>query len=112
TGSLDLVLRLGDGRYAIADYKSNRLEQYGPAALRAEMYRAHYALQGLLYVVALHRYLRWRVAGDDVERDLPGGFYLFLGGMGGSPGAGVFAWRPPGGLVVELSDLLDRGVAA
>ena len=32
----------------------------------------------------------------------------------GADGAvpGVFAWRPPPGLVAALSDLLDRGAAA
>jgi exodeoxyribonuclease V beta subunit len=33
--------------------------------------------------------------------------YLFLRGMTGPPGHGVFTWRPPGGLVAELSDVLD-----
>jgi exodeoxyribonuclease V beta subunit len=44
--------------------------------------------------------------------------YLFLRGMTGADvprvaGApcGVFAWRPPGALVRELSDVLDRGGA-
>ena len=52
------------------DYKTNWLGEpdepltafhYRPEALRAEMERHHYALQGLLYAVALHRYLRWRL---------------------------------------------------
>jgi exodeoxyribonuclease V beta subunit len=30
--------------------------------------------------------------------------------VGGAP-CGVFAWRPPPGLVVALSDVLDRGGA-
>ncbi len=106
TGSIDLVFRV-DGRYGIVDYKSNRLTSYGPAALSAEMYRAHYALQGLLYTVALHRYLRWR----DPSAEVGGIYYLFLRGMTGPPGAGVFAWHPPRALVVALSDLLDRGAA-
>ena len=40
---------------------------YRPAALAAEMHRPHYALQALLYTVALHRYLRWRVPGYDPD---------------------------------------------
>ena len=36
-----------------------------PAALAAEMQRAHYGLQALLYTAALHRYLRWRLPGYD-----------------------------------------------
>ncbi len=70
TGSIDLVLRTPEGRFAIADYKTNWLAPPGepltlyhhrPAALRHEMERAHYGLQALLYTVALHRYLRWRL---------------------------------------------------
>jgi exodeoxyribonuclease V beta subunit len=75
------------------------------------MYRHHYALQALLYTVALHRYLRWRVPGYSVERNLAGVLYLFLRGMVGDPSYGVFAWRPPAALVQALSDALDQGAA-
>jgi exodeoxyribonuclease V beta subunit len=124
TGSIDLVVRAGD-RFALADYKTNWLGAPGeeltvwhhrPAALTAEMQRAHYALQALLYTVALHRYLRWRLPGYDPERNLAGVLYLFVRGMvgadtpavDGTP-CGVFAWRPRAALVEELSDVLDRG---
>ena len=71
------------------------------------MQRSHYALQALLYSVALHRYLRWRVPDYDPDADLLGIHYLFLRGMVGSAdGSGVFSWRPPGALVAALSDLL------
>jgi exodeoxyribonuclease V beta subunit len=82
------------------------------------MLRAHYGLQALLYTVALHRYLRWRVGGYDPDEHLAGVLYLFVRGMtgAGTPRVdgvpcGVFGWRPPGPLVVALSDLLDRGSA-
>ena len=66
------------------------------------MEHAHYPLQALLYAVALHRYLRWRLPGYYPDVNLAGVLYLFLRGMAG-PGAprvdgvpcGVFAWRPP-----------------
>jgi exodeoxyribonuclease V beta subunit len=128
TGSLDLVVRTdgADGpRFAVLDYKTNWLGEpdapltalhYRPAAIAAEMQRHHYALQALLYLVALHRYLRWRLPGYDPERNLAGAGYLFLRGMtgpdvpliDGSP-CGVFGWRPPDGLVPALSDALDLG---
>ena len=90
TGSLDLVVRLPDGRFAIADYKTNWLAapgeeltawHYRPGALAAEMAHAHYGLQALLYTVALHRYLRWRLPDHDPERDIAGVLYLFVRGM-------------------------------
>ena len=118
TGSIDLVMRIGTPtapRFAIVDYKTNwlgpagealTLAHYRPDALAAEMSRAHYGLQALLYTVALHRYLRWRLPGYSAERDLAGVLYLFVRGMAGDAGHGVFAWRPPGTLVEALSDLL------
>ncbi len=83
------------------------------------MLRRHYALQALLYTVALHRYLRWRLPGYDPGRHLAGVLYLFLRGMHGADTplvdgtpCGVFAWKPPGALVSVLSDALDRGAGA
>jgi exodeoxyribonuclease V beta subunit len=123
-GSIDAVLRIG-GRYLIVDYKTNRLgspdvpltawDYRGPAMAEA-MLHAHYPLQALLYDVALHRFLRWRVAGYDPAVHLGGVLYLFLRGMCG-PGVvaedgavpGVFAWQPPASLVVAISDVLAKG---
>ena len=116
TGSIDLVIRLDGPRFAIVDYKTNwlgpageplTLAHYQPEALAAEMSRAHYGLQALLYTVALHRYLRWRMPGYEPGHHLAGVLYLFLRGMAGERDAGVFAWRPPGSLVESLSDVLD-----
>lgn len=129
TGSIDVALRTtgagGVPRFAVVDYKTNWL---GPAdvplttwhyrreALHAEMERGHYWLQALLYLVALHRYLRWRLPDYDPGRNLAGALYLFVRGMAGeetpsydgSP-AGVVAWEPPGGVIEDLSALLDEG---
>ena len=127
TGSLDLVFRLPGDRYVLADYKTNRLGSpdealtswhYRPDALQAEMIAAHYPLQALLYAVALHRYLRWRLRTYDPEVHLGGVLYLFVRGMSAvgplpapSTPPGVWSWRPPARLVEALSDLFDSGVA-
>ena len=130
SGSVDLVLRArtdGDTTFTVVDHKTNWLVpdgeepsawHYRPEALAAAMQRAHYPLQALLYCVALHRYLRWRLAGYEPSAHLGGVLYLFLRGMVGPDAprvdghpCGVFAWRPPEGLVPALSDLLDRGAA-
>ena len=93
TGSIDLVIRLEGPRFAIVDYKTNWLGSFGeqltlghyhPRALAAEMSRAHYGLQAVLYTVALHRYLRWRLPGYTPETHLAGVLYLFLRGMAGA----------------------------
>ena len=125
SGSIDAVLRVGSPesrRYLVVDYKTNRLGSrdealtawhYRPSALETAMVEAHYPLQALLYNVALHRYLRWRHPGYDPAVQLGGVLYLFTRGMCGPAvlGAdgsvpGVFSWRPPVGLVTEMSDLL------
>ena len=118
TGSIDLVVRIDRARFAIVDYKTNwlgpadqplTLAAYRPEALVAEMSRAHYSLQALLYTVALHRYLRWRLPEYDPDGHLAGVLYLFVRGMAGDSERGVFGWHPPGTLVVALSDMLGRG---
>jgi exodeoxyribonuclease V beta subunit len=134
SGSVDVVLRVGDGaatRYLVVDYKTNWLgampgdgpalssDDYRPAALDAAMGHSDYPLQALLYAVVLHRFLRWRQPGYDPAVHLGGVLYLYLRGMcgpdtprvDGQP-CGVFAWQPPVALVEALSDLLDGSVRA
>lgn len=118
TGSVDLVLRhrrVGSAeRYVVVDYKTNRLHSYGRDHLVAAMAAHHYPLQALLYQVALHRYLRWRLADYNPGSHLGGVAYLFLRGMRGPSTSqhdghvdGVFDWAVPPALVVQLSELLD-----
>ncbi len=120
TGSIDAVLRLPDQRYLVVDYKTNHLgdsaAHYSHARLAEAMLHSDYPLQALLYVVVLHRFLRWRVPGYSPERHLGGVLYLFVRGMCGADTpvvdgqpCGVFSWQPPAELVVALSDLLDEG---
>jgi exodeoxyribonuclease V beta subunit len=126
TGSIDLVMRVPGGpaggpRFVVADYKTNALHprgqpvgpaDYGTDRLVAAMEAHDYPLQALLYSVALHRYLRWRMPDYRPEAHLGGIAYLFLRGMTGARAradepAGVFEWAVPPTLVVALSDLLD-----
>src|SRR5690606_24291868 len=111
------VLRTEGPAFVVVDYKTNRLApvdelttaHYTRESMAAEMLRAHYPMQALLYSVALHRYLRWRMRDYDPHVHLGGVQYLFVRGMAGpdSPsGSGVFDWHPPAGLVTDLSDLL------
>ena len=116
-GSIDAVLRTDGPRFVVVDYKTNRLApvdelttaHYTRESMAAEMLRAHYPMQALLYSVALHRYLRWRMRDYDPHVHLGGVQYLFVRGMAGPdspPGSGVFDWHPPAALVTDLSDLL------
>jgi len=105
-GYIDLVFE-HDGRYWVADYKSNWLgpeaQAYGPAALRASVLAARYDLQYSLYLVALHRLLMARLPGYDYDRHIGGALYLYLRGID-APGAGVHREKPPR----ELIERLDR----
>jgi len=128
TGSLDAVLRHGGNgvsRFAVVDYKSNRLSHagdpldvraYGHDAMVTAMIGHHYPLQALLYCVALHRFLLSRLDGYDIDTHLVGAGYLFVRGMTGpeSPRVdgrrnGVFLWRPSSATVLAVDSLLGGG---
>ncbi len=107
-GFIDLVFR-HEGRYYLLDYKSNWLGEDREAYIRPAMeqaMRAHrYDLQYQLYSLALHRYLRHRLADYDYDRHFGGVIYLFLRGMDGQEGGqGIFTTRP----VRPLIDGLDQ----
>jgi exodeoxyribonuclease V beta subunit len=113
TGIIDLVFE-HEGRYYIADYKSNllgtQLEDYTPDKLRKAILDRRYDLQYLLYVLALHRYLRQRVRGYDYSQHMGGVYYLFLRGMrpASGPRYGVYHELP----ARELIERLDQQVFA
>jgi exodeoxyribonuclease V beta subunit len=131
TGSIDLVFRHPDGRWWVADYKSNRLDphrtgrcvssQFSQVHLAHEMERHHYYLQGALYSLALHRWLRSRLGPEhyDPERDLGGAAYLFVRGMTGPDTPviddrrhGVCLFRSPLAMLDQLDALFDDPNAA
>ncbi len=105
-GFIDLVFE-HEGRYYVADYKSNRLgagdADYTPQALRAEVLRHRYELQYTLYLFALHRLLRARLPDYDYDRHVGGAVYVFLRGLA-APSQGLHMERPPRALM----DALDR----
>lgn len=105
-GFIDLVFE-HEGRYYVADYKSNWLgpvdAAYTPEVMRAAILEARYDLQYVLYLLALHRLLKARLPGYDYDRHVGGAVYLFLRGCH-APGQGVHADRPPR----ELIESLDR----
>lgn len=113
-GFIDLVFE-ADGRFYLVDYKSNWLgpepAAYQPERLAEAMARDAYVLQYLIYTVALHRYLRLRVADYHYEQHFGGVFYLFLRGMDPARGAacGVFQDRPALELVTALDGLMTKG---
>ncbi|WJD49564.1 MULTISPECIES: exodeoxyribonuclease V subunit beta [unclassified Enterobacter] len=108
-GFIDLVFR-HNGRYYLLDYKSNWLgessEAYTQAAMAQAMQAHRYDLQYQLYTLALHRYLRHRIAGYDYEQHFGGVIYLFLRGVDrDAPGQGIFATRPDVQLISQMDAL-------
>jgi len=107
TGRIDLVYRHHE-RYYLLDYKSNRLGDYTPAALAEAVRDSEYDLQYVLYTLALHRWLRFRIGTDyDYERHFGGVRYLFCRGLDAArdDGTGVHALRPSRALIQSLDAL-------
>ncbi|WAT14988.1 exodeoxyribonuclease V subunit beta [Xanthomonas fragariae] len=112
TGLIDLTYTV-DGRWYVLDYKSNRLPSYAADALARAMAHSEYELQALIYTLALHRWLRFRLGeAYDYTRDFGGVRYLFCRGLdatrssvSGTPGPGIYAWRFDPALVDALDAL-------
>ncbi|MEX1201348.1 MAG: exodeoxyribonuclease V subunit beta [Methylophaga sp.] len=83
-GFIDLVFEY-QGRFYIADYKSNYLgrepENYQGDALKRAMLGHQYPLQYLIYSLALHRHLQLRLPDYDPAQHFGGVYYLFIRGM-------------------------------
>lgn len=110
TGKIDLVY-VHAGRYYVLDYKTNRLPGFDRAQVERAMAESEYDLQSLIYTLALHRWLRFRLGeAYDYERDFGGVRYLFCRGLDAAePEAGVHAAKPPYALVAAMDALFAGG---
>ena len=96
---------------------------YGQAAMAQLMAACHYPLQAHLYLVALHRYLRWRLPGYRPQLHLGGYAYVFLRGVPehspsiqswaarGEAIPGMLVEQPPLARLLALDSLLREGLA-
>jgi exodeoxyribonuclease V beta subunit len=111
TGVIDLVFEY-QGKYYLADYKSNylggRIDDYSPDRLRRAMTDRRYDLQYLLYSVALHRYLAKRIPDYRYDQHFGGVYYLFLRALRPQygPDYGVFFDLPEWSELKSLDRLL------
>ncbi|QIL19428.1 exodeoxyribonuclease V subunit beta [Thermomonas sp. HDW16] len=113
TGLIDLTYRHA-GRWYVLDYKSNRLPAYDAASLQRAMAHSEYDLQALIYTLALHRWLRFRLGSAyDYARDFGGIRYLFCRGLDASrnDSPGIHAQRFTPELVGALDVLFGHGDA-
>ncbi|MBA2078005.1 hypothetical protein PCA_05700 [Rhodanobacter sp. PCA2] len=110
-GFIDLVFE-HEGRWYVADYKSNWLGRdagaYTAEAMRDSVLQSRYDLQYAIYTLALHRQLKARLPGYDYERDMGGVLYLYLRGVDDA-GHGVHRERLPFALVDALDRLFATG---
>ena len=112
-GFIDLVFEY-QGRYYVADYKSthlgNRFTDYAHDALEQNNRHHYYDLQYLLYMLALHRYLRYRIHDYEPKKHLGGVYYLYLRGMSQSNQKpfGVYARKIKSELLEQLDGLFSQ----
>jgi exodeoxyribonuclease V beta subunit len=109
-GFIDLTFE-HEGRYYVADYKSNWLgpndDSYTHEAMTSAILENRYDLQYVLYLLALHRQLKARLADYDYDQHMGGALYVFLRGAW-SVTQGAYFTRPPRQLIEDL-DLLFQG---
>ena len=114
TGFVDLVLE-HEGQYWVFDWKSNhlgnRLGDYTPEKLAADIEKNDYVLQYHLYLLALHRHLRSRLPDYDYDSHIGGACYVYLRGIAATDHSttGVFCDRPSRALIEALDQWLTGG---
>ncbi len=83
-GFIDLIFEY-EGKYYIADYKSNHLgdqfEDYQYSSLLKAMKTNNYDLQALIYMWVLHLLLEQNLPNYQIDKHLGGYLYLFVRGM-------------------------------
>ena len=110
-GFIDMVFEAG-GQYYLVDWKSNHLgsgtQDYSPDAMKEAMDNNLYALQYLLYTVALDRYLSLRVKNYHYSTHFGEVIYVFLRGVSKEHGetTGFYRDRPSEELIRDLTQLL------
>ena len=113
-GFIDLVFE-HQGRYYVADYKSNYLgptdADYTFDNMREKILGSRYDVQYVLYSLALHKLLQARLGdGYDYDTHVGGVVYLFLRGAQGEA-QGAFCDRPSKALINALEDYFMEGAA-
>ncbi|AFJ43367.1 exodeoxyribonuclease V subunit beta [Francisella orientalis] len=109
-GFIDLIFEY-DGKFYVADYKSNylgdKLEDYNQATMSEKNQSSFYDLQYLIYSVALDKYLRQNIESYNYEKHFGGVYYFYLRGM--KDGYGVYRARPSLEIINKLANLFNGG---
>jgi exodeoxyribonuclease V beta subunit len=99
---MDIVFE-HQGRYFVLDYKSNKLPDYSQKSITQSMLSHRYEVQYTLYVLALHRLLKSRLANYNYEQHVGGAIYLYLRGID-QAGQGVYVNKPSYDLIRQLDE--------
>ena len=106
-GFIDLVF-MHKGQYYVADWKSNYLgprdEYYTYTAVCTEVLHKRYDVQYAIYLLALHRLLKSRLADYDYHTHIGGAVYFFLRGWQ-SGSQGLLCDKPPLAFIEALDQL-------
>ncbi len=95
SGCVDCIIPIGntleESKWWVIDWKSNFIsgsensdcfpENYNYENMKEEMIKHHYPLQSHLYLLALHRLLKWRLKNYQPKFHLGGYVYIFLKGL-------------------------------
>ncbi|HQC19219.1 MAG TPA: PD-(D/E)XK nuclease family protein, partial [Smithella sp.] len=110
-GFIDLVFEHA-GKWYVLDWKSNKLgisaAEYSRSSVDEAMFNHAYEFQGLIYLIALHRYLKLRISKYDYSRHMGGILYLFVRGVRPAwPSAGIWHKLPEPALIESLDALFS-----
>ncbi|MFV0576171.1 MAG: exodeoxyribonuclease V subunit beta [Vibrio sp.] len=115
-GFIDLVFE-HEGKYYVLDWKSNHLghsqPDYHPDNLAQAMLDHRYDFQYQIYSLALHRFLKSRIADYSYDTHFGGVYYLFLRGftenkvMDDDTRYGVFEAKPSKEFLQQFDLMLD-----
>ncbi len=124
TGSIDQVFADNPNheiaKWWVLDWKSNWIgsplskehssscgpSNYSISKMDEEMYHHHYPLQAHIYLLALHRFLNWRLPDYSPQKHLGGYIYVFLRGLPDKEELeekNFLQWTP--GLIVEAAPI-------
>ena len=102
-GFIDLIFE-HDGKFFVADYKSNylgdKLEDYNQEAMSDKNRASFYDLQYLIYTVALDKYLEQSLDDYSYDEHFGGVYYFYLRGF--KDGYGIYKARPSKAIVEDL----------
>ncbi len=136
TGSIDMIFADQENhinaRWWVVDWKSNWIgkqsgdevlacgpSNYDNETMEKQMLHHHYPLQAHLYLLAMHRLLKWRLPHYSPTKHLGGYIYFFLRGVPeeeelkiestNSSIPGLFIEKAPINRVMALDDLFEKG---